>query len=143
MWLWTPNRVDNIPQKKIASFYPGDDVRRLGRRRRLLAEQVHDVRLRRDVRADARPAAGADHEADLHRRGRRDRDRRQEGDLDQHFFKSLPLNPDIIGFSWFSLTVAGGTGETTASNDWRINSSDSSVAAFRAGIADPRYGLNP
>ena len=24
IWLWTPNRIDDIPQKQIASFYPGD-----------------------------------------------------------------------------------------------------------------------
>ena len=56
------------------------------------------------------------------------------------FFKQLPLNPDIIGFAWFSLTVAGGTGETTGSNDWRINSSLEALAAFKVGIADARYG---
>ena len=56
------------------------------------------------------------------------------------FFTELPKNPDIIGFAWFNLTVAIGSGESTTSNDWRVNSTDSALAAFRAGISDPRYG---
>ena len=57
------------------------------------------------------------------------------------FFAGLPANPDIIGFAWFNPTVAIGSGPSTVSNDWRINSTDSALAAFAAGISDVQYGV--
>lgn len=30
--------------------------------------------------------------------------------------------------------------EEPVTNDWRINSSPAALAAFRAGVANPRYG---
>jgi mannan endo-1,4-beta-mannosidase len=57
-------------------------------------------------------------------------------------FEALPQQPDIIGFSWFNQTVTAiPIGQTLpVTNDWRIDSTPQALAAFRAGIADPRYG---
>jgi hypothetical protein len=57
-------------------------------------------------------------------------------------FEALPEQPDIIGLSWFNQTVTAiPIGERLpVTNDWRIDSTPESLAAFRAGIADPRYG---
>jgi hypothetical protein len=143
IWLWTPNRVDDIPQKKIASFYPGDDyvdwvgVDGYWRNKSAIANfGVTYARTLGLLRAlTTRPIF-------IGEVGASETGGKKVVWIDS-FFKNLPLNPDIIGFSWFSLTVAGGTGETTASNDWRINSSDAALAAFRAGIAGSRYGVSP
>lgn len=143
IWLWTPNRVDNIPQKQIASFYPGDDyvdwvgVDGYWRNKSVTANfAVTYAKTLGLLRALTRKSIFIGEVGASETGGKK-------VVWINSFFHDLPLNPDIIGFSWFSLTVAGGTGESTASNDWRINSTDSALAAFTAGISDPRYGMNP
>ncbi len=59
------------------------------------------------------------------------------------FFANLPLNPDIIGFSWFNIAVTSGHGASQLTNDWRIDSSGPSILAFKAGLADKRYSNQP
>jgi mannan endo-1,4-beta-mannosidase len=56
-------------------------------------------------------------------------------------FQSLPANPDIIGFTWFNLTVTAipNREKLPITNDWSIGSTSSSLAAFKAGIAHERY----
>jgi hypothetical protein len=57
-------------------------------------------------------------------------------------FQALSTQPDIIGFSWFNQTVTAipiGQ-ELPVTNDWRIDSTPQSLAAFRTGITDPGYG---
>ena len=46
------------------------------------------------------------------------------------FFRGLQRNPDIVAFVWF---------DYEKETDWRIESSAASVAAFAAGVAEPRY----
>jgi hypothetical protein len=141
IWLWTPNRVDDIPQKQIASFYPGDDyvdwVGIDGYWRNKSVQSDFAVTYARTLgllRAlTSKPIF-------LGEVGATETGGKKVAWI-RSFFQELPKNPDIIGFAWFSLTVVGGTGDKTASNDWRINSSDASVAAFKAAIADPRYGV--
>jgi hypothetical protein len=60
----------------------------------------------------------------------------------QSLFNALAEQDDIIGFSWFNQTVTAiPVGEKLpVTNDWRIDSTPQALAAFRAGIADPRYG---
>ncbi|AMM22430.1 hypothetical protein AX769_13455 [Frondihabitans sp. PAMC 28766] len=55
---------------------------------------------------------------------------------------SLPANSDIIGFDWFNHTVTSSTSGIQYTNDWRINSSSSSIAAFKAGIARKDIGYD-
>ncbi|RKR74013.1 glycosyl hydrolase [Frondihabitans australicus] len=54
-----------------------------------------------------------------------------------------PANSDIVGFSWFSLTVTTSSNGQTVTNDWRINSTSASLQAFAAGIqrTDTNYQL--
>ena len=141
IWHWTPNRVDDIPQKQIASFYPGDDYvdwvgidgywRNKSKAYDFAVTYGRTLTLLRAL--TSKPIfigeVGAT-EAGGHKVA-----------WINSFFSELPRNPDIIGFSWFNLTVAIGTGASTTSNDWRINSTDSAVAAFRSGISDERYGV--
>ncbi|MFL6069692.1 MAG: glycoside hydrolase family 26 protein [Actinomycetes bacterium] len=141
IWHWTPNRVDDIPQKQIASFYPGDDYvdwvgidgywRNKSRAYDFAVTYGRTLALLRAL--TDKPIffgeVGAT-EAGGHKVA-----------WINSFFAALPMNPDIIGFAWFNLTVAIGSGSSTVSNDWRINSTDSAAAAFAAGISDVRYGV--
>ncbi|BDZ50817.1 hypothetical protein GCM10025867_30580 [Frondihabitans sucicola] len=56
-----------------------------------------------------------------------------------------PENKDIIGFSWFSLTVTTTLNGQLVTNDWRLNSTAKALAAFTAGIdrTDVNYKLRP
>jgi mannan endo-1,4-beta-mannosidase len=60
----------------------------------------------------------------------------------ESLFEALATQHDIIGFSWFNQTVTAiPIGQRLpVTNDWRIDSTPQSFAAFRAGIADPGYG---
>ena len=60
----------------------------------------------------------------------------------ESLFEALSEQPDIIGFSWFNLTVTAIPigGQLPVTNDWRIDSTPQALAAFREGIADPAYG---
>ncbi|TPW76153.1 glycoside hydrolase family 26 protein [Schumannella soli] len=55
------------------------------------------------------------------------------------FFRGLddPANADIVGFSWFSLTVSSKVDGVLATNDWRVDSTAASIAAFKAGLNAP------
>ncbi|MCL3860304.1 glycoside hydrolase family 26 protein [Actinotalea sp. K2] len=55
------------------------------------------------------------------------------------FFEALtrPENDDIVGFTWFSLTVTSIVSGQVTTNDWRIDSRANSLAAFREGLHDP------
>ncbi len=63
------------------------------------------------------------------------------------FFEALarPENGDVLGFSWFNLAVTSRVQGQLATNDWRIDSRDSSVTAFREGLVTPgsRFVLTP
>jgi len=140
IWHWTPNRVDDIPQRQIASFYPGDDyvdwVGVDGYWRNKSKTYDFGVTYNRTL---ALLRALTDKPIFIGEVGATENGGHKVAWINS-FFAELPRNPDIIGFAWFNLTVAIGSGDSTVSNDWRINSSDAAVTAFRAGINDPRYG---
>ncbi len=56
-----------------------------------------------------------------------------------------PENADIVGVAWFNLAVTSYTEGVRATNDWRIDSRDDSLAAFSAGLRAPgsRFALAP
>lgn len=56
-----------------------------------------------------------------------------------------PENADIVGFAWFSLSVTSRVSGQVATNDWRLDSTSTSVQAFRDGLARPdsRFRLAP
>lgn len=60
------------------------------------------------------------------------------------FFNGLsdPANSDIIGFSWFNETVTTSSNGNTITNDWRIDSTAKSTAAFAAGIQRTDIGYS-
>ena len=48
-----------------------------------------------------------------------------------------PANSDIIGFSWFNLSITTYVQGELATNDWRIDSRGDSIDAFKAGLTLP------
>lgn len=50
---------------------------------------------------------------------------------------TLPENDDVIGFSWFNITVTSTVRGELVTNDWRIDSRRSTTEAFTAGITNP------
>jgi len=56
-----------------------------------------------------------------------------------------PKNADVIGLSWFNLSVTSYTEGELATNDWRLDSRPESLAAFKAGIAkaEDNFALTP
>lgn len=143
IWLWAPTRVDDLGQKTIAQYYPGDAyvdwvgmdgyfrnkstdatfdgtfVKTLGLLRALASKPIY--------LAEVGVTESGGHKADWI----------------NDFFANLPLNPDIIGFSWFNIAVTSGSGASQVTNDWRIDSSGPSILAFKAGLADKRYSNQP
>jgi len=53
-----------------------------------------------------------------------------------------PENADIIGLSWFNLSVTSYVEGELMTNDWRLESRPESLAAFKAGIARPEVNFN-
>ncbi len=57
---------------------------------------------------------------------------------------SQPVNRDIVGFSWFNLTVTSLVRGEQTTNDWRIDSGRDSLSAFSLGIrSSGRFQLAP
>lgn len=143
IWLWAPTRVDDIGHKTLAPYYPGDAYvdwvgvdgyfrnkspdatftgtfgKTLTLLRGLTSKKIFLAEL-------GATESGGHKQAWI-----------------ESLFQSLPLNKDIIGFSWFNIAVTSGTGSSQLTNDWRIDSSGPSLLAFKAGIADPRYSNQP
>jgi mannan endo-1,4-beta-mannosidase len=53
-----------------------------------------------------------------------------------------PENADIIGLSWFNLSVTSYVEGELMTNDWRLESRPESLAAFKAGIARPEVDFS-
>jgi mannan endo-1,4-beta-mannosidase len=143
IWLWAPSRADNLGHQTISQYYPGDAYvdwvgmdgyyrtpaqaptfattygKTLGLLRALTKKPIYLAEVGATETGGNKAAWIND------------------------FFANLPLNPDIIGFSWFNIAVTSGTGANEVTNDWRIDSSGASILAFKAGIAANRYSNQP
>lgn len=145
IWVWAPNRVDNLPTALqspdyLASLYPGDDyVDWVGMSGYLRPPYGDGEDISFDATFGATLAqlrAVADKPIILAEVG--------ASEIEGHkpawvasFFRGLadPANDDIVGFSWFSLAVTTYVQGERATNDWRIDSRADSLAAFRDGVA--------
>ena len=134
IWVWSVNRVDNLPDKTLARVYPGDDyvdwVGISGYYRtdtgtppsfndtfaRTLAELRNVAPRKLIVLSEVGAGTGEGNRVTWI----------------NDFFAKLLEHPEIIGFNWFNDFKDGG--------DWRIGYSSLTEAAFAAGVADARYG---
>lgn len=138
IWLWSPNRIDNISRlPPIDDYYPGDDY-------------VDWVGMTGYYRPeDEAPTFASTYDATLAELRRvapgkpiilsevgatESGGRKPEFIAD--FFAGLPRNPDVIGFLWFNYVVT----EDGRTNDWRVQSSREVTDAFRAGLYASGYG---
>ena len=134
IWVWSVNRVDNLPDKTLARVYPGDDfvdwvgvsgyyrtdtgtVPSFNDTFARTLNEIHNVAPRKLV-VLTEVGAGTG-----------------EGNRVtwiNDFFAKLLEHPEIIGFNWFNDFKDGG--------DWLIGYSSATEAAFAAGVANNRYG---
>jgi beta-mannanase len=154
-WIWAPNIINNLPASHRASsyldsLYPGADyVDIVGLSGYLRPpykadntfnfEYTFTPSLKELRRITDKPILLAEigaSEVGGHK-----------VDWINSLFASLakPENQDVIGFSWFNLAVTSYTEGELATNDWRIDSRQDSIAAFTAGLALPggRFVLAP
>lgn len=160
-WVWAPNRVNQLTSSHRTddynkSLYPGDDyvdfVGMSGYERPVTDGNTQDttfsdtfsntLQMLRDVApgkkiflaevgaAEVGPSGGSIKPAWI-----------------SSFFDALadPANSDIVGFDWFNLAVTTSSNGKTITNDWRIDSTSKSTAAFATGIGrtDIDYALRP
>jgi hypothetical protein len=146
IWVWSPNRI-TYSRSDFTDFYPGDsyvDWIGLGGYYRNLSEApTFDTTLGASLRA-LRDTTAFPHQPKpilLGEVGATERGGHKVAWITDLFSAlNQPENADIIGFCWFDETVTTSAGEPGAvTNDWRITSSKPAIAAFAAGIADPRY----
>lgn len=140
IWLWGPNRVDNIKRLPgIDNYFPGaayvDWVGMSGYYRpgdkSVTFQSTYDMTLN-SLRAIApgKPILIAEVGATEYGG--------KKVAFVTDFFAGLTRNPDVLGFVWFNETVTD-EGQT---NDWRIQSTPSVLAAFRAGLYSSGFGLD-
>ncbi len=155
IWVWAPNRVDNLTSalrdpSHMASLYPGDDYvdwvgmsgylrppYRAGQQ--LTFDGTFAQTLTQLRGLTSKPILLAEigaSEIEGHK-----------AEWVTSLFDSLqkPANADVIGFSWFNLTITSYVGGVRATNDWRIDSRADSLDAFRTGLLAPgsRFVLKP
>lgn len=135
IWVWSINRIDNLPDKTIARVYPGDRwvdwVGASGYLRDLPAgaTATFDFTFGKTLAAIKAVAPGK--VVMLTEVGAGTTETNRVAWL-ADFFKGLLDHPEVIGFNWFNDFKDGG--------DWRIQYSDATSEAFKAGVADRRYG---
>jgi len=140
IWLWGPNRVDNIQRlPAIGNYFPGaayvDWVGMSGYYRPGDASATFDSTYAMTLNALRATAPGKP--ILLAEVGATERGGKKVAFV-KDFFTGLTRNPDVKGFVWFNRTVTD-EGQT---NDWRIQSTTAVLDAFRAGLYSARFGLD-
>lgn len=132
VWFWSVNRVDNLRDRTLARYYPGDDyvdwVGMSGYLRDQAVPTTFEATFGATL-AELRRAAPGQPIVFGETAAGTTGNRRVE--WIESFFAGLLDNPDVWGFVWFN--------GTKNNSDWRIQYSAAVSAAFAAGVADPRY----
>jgi hypothetical protein len=133
IWNWSVNRVDSLPDRSLGRVYPGDDyvdwVGVSGYYRTTSSTPSFDATFAMTLRELKRVAPSK--LVILSEVGAGTTETNRVAWINDFFAKLLD-HPEIIGFNWFNDFKSGG--------DWRIGYSTQTEAAFRAGVADARYG---
>ncbi len=138
IWLWAPNRVDNLVRfPSIDHYFPGADYvdwvgmtgyYRVGDGTATFAA-TYDATLAELRRvAPGVPILLAEVGAT--------EDGGQKVAWTQTFLPGLEANPDVVGFIWFNFAVS----EDGHTNDWRLNSTTAVFDTFHDGLAASGYG---
>ncbi|MBW8871405.1 MAG: hypothetical protein JF618_04275 [Leifsonia sp.] len=153
IWVWAPNRVDNLTSSHRAlpylqSLYPGDDdVDWVGMSGYLRPPFTAGQQYTFDETFGAtlgQLRAIATKPIILAEVGATETDGHKPTWI-ANFFSGLNAdqNKDIIGFSWFDLAISTYVQGTLATNDWRIDSRPESLAAFSAGLLGTGSRFHP
>ncbi len=155
IWVWSPNRVDNLTASHqtaayTASLYPGDGyVDWVGMSGYLRPPYAAGQQFTFDEtfgRTLAQLRGLTTKPILLSEVGASETDGHKPAWVTS-FFQGLndPANSDIIGFSWFDLAITSYVQGVRQTNDWRIDSRPDSLAAFVAGLTAPggRFRLEP
>lgn len=142
IWIWSPNVVEFPQAQPLDQLYPGDDyvdwVGLVGYYRKPISgkEASFDNTYAKSLAALRTVSTKPIYLTEV---GATETGGNKPAWITS-FFTGLAANPDIIGFSWFNLTITALSGNVLTTNDWRITSTQAATKAFAAGIADPRFG---
>jgi mannan endo-1,4-beta-mannosidase len=142
VWLWAPNRVDNLTaaQPDVEEFYPGDDVVDWIGMSGYLRPSDHTPTFNSTYAATlAQLRSTAAKPIMLAEIGATELNGTKVA-WTNSLFDGLAGNGDIIGFCWFSLTVSAMQGDGVQTNDWRINSTSAAADAVAHGLASVNFG---
>lgn len=135
IWVWSINRVDNLPDKTLERVYPGgnyvDWIGVSGYLRTLPegTEPTFDFTFAATLAKINEVAPNK--LVMLTEVGAGTTEANRTAWM-ASFFAALLEHPEIIGFNWFNDFKDGG--------DWRIQYSTATAAAFAKGVANDRYG---
>ena len=135
LWVWSINRIDNLPDKTLARVYPGDgyvDWIGISGYLRSVPEGVapsFDFTFAQTLAAVRNLAPNK--LVMLTEVGAGTTEANRVAWMET-FFQGLLDHPEVLGFNWFNAFKDGG--------DWRIQYSGGTVQAFARGVADVRYG---
>ena len=131
IWVWSPNIINPVPAVKLKPYYPGDAyVDWVGVVGYYALTGAHDFSQLfgptfKEVRKfTKKPFLLAETGAQP--------SPRKSAQVTE-LLKTVADTPDVVGFIWFDLNK-----ET----DWRVNSSQDVLSAFREGATNTRYDLD-
>jgi hypothetical protein len=138
IWVWSPNRVDNIGRlPSIDRYWPGDDyvdwVGMTGYMRP--SDTPADFATIYDATLSELRRVAPDTPILLSEIGATERNGAKIPFIES-FFPGLADNPDVIGFVWFNYAIS----EDGNTNDWRIDSTEATFQAFREGLRASPFG---
>lgn len=144
IWLWAPNRVDNLAHApSLSELYPGDAyvdwvgidaywryateaptfAAVLGQSIAAInAVTTKPIYIAETAGIETDPTTGSDVAA-------------QKVQYTTNLLAAIESDPQIIGFSWFDNVATSTSDGTAITNDWRIDSDPSNLVAFKSGLA--------
>ncbi len=145
VWVWAPNRVDNISSARfpsVASLYPGDAyVDWLGLTGYYRPEDVtrgDPTTFARTYQQTLTQLRALSTEPVLIAEVGATEQGSHKTAWVTSFFEGLAQQPDVVGFVWFNYAVS----ESGRTNDWRLNSTRPVFTAFQSGLLASQYGLD-
>jgi mannan endo-1,4-beta-mannosidase len=144
IWLWAPNRVDNLAHApSLSELYPGDSyvdwvgidaywrsTTEAPTFAAVLGESIAAVNavatkpiyIAETAGIETDPTNGSDVGP-------------QKVQFTTNFLTGIEADTQIVGFSWFDNVATSSSDGTTITDDWRIDSDASNLIAFKTGLA--------
>lgn len=154
IWLWAPNRVDNLPHAPaLSELYPGDayvDWVGIDAYWRYTSEAPtfaavfaksiaalesvtnRSIYIAETAGIETDPTAGTDLGP-------------EKVQFTTSLISSIQSNPRIIGFTWFDNVATSNEDNVPVTNDWRLDSDPANLLTFKTSLAagDFTDGLMP